>query len=95
MPTIQEEVQNLEPARNLDKRTRSGKSAETSQPQLAQSIPKKKRKHHVRKLKESPCVIEEEEQIEAATNLVTREVRRKRAAEVRLLERLRFLLKFC
>jgi hypothetical protein len=49
----------LNPAEVLDKGTRSGKSAETSQPQPAQSIPKKKRKHHVRKLKESPCVIAE------------------------------------
>jgi len=87
MPTIQEEVQNLEPARNLDKRTRSGKSAETSQPQPAQSIPKKKRKHHVRKSKESPCVIEEEDQIEAATNLVTREVKKKKVAEEATLQK--------
>jgi len=61
VPSTQQEVQDLDPAKDLNKRTRSGKSAETSQPQPAQSIPKKKRKHHVRKLKESPSVTEEVE----------------------------------
>ena len=43
--SIQEEVQDLDPVKVLNKRTRSGKSAETSQPQSAQlTIPKKKRK---------------------------------------------------
>jgi len=69
MPTISEEVQDLEPVKVLNKRTRGGKSTETTQPQPAQSIPKKKRKHHARKMKESSSVIVEEEQIEAATNL--------------------------
>jgi len=87
MPTIQKEVEDPDPAKVLDKRTRSGKSVETSQPQSAQSIPKKKRKHHVRKLKESPCVIEKEDQIEAATRLVTREIRRKRAVEEAALQK--------
>jgi len=36
MPTIQEEVQDLEPAKVLNKRTRSGKEAEPSPPQPAQ-----------------------------------------------------------
>ena len=59
--SIQREVQDLEPAKVLNKRTRGGKSAETSQPQPAQNIPKKKRKHHTRKMKESSSVIEQEE----------------------------------
>ena len=52
VPTIQEEVQDLDPGKVLNKRTRSGKTAESSQPQPTQpSIPKKKRKHVARKLK--------------------------------------------
>ena len=39
-------------------------------------MPKRKRKHVVRKLKESTYV--EEEQVEEATKLVSREVRRKK-----------------
>jgi len=42
------------------------------------SIPKRKRKHVVRKLKESTYVEEEEEQVAEATHLVSREVRRKK-----------------
>jgi len=42
------------------------------------SIPKRKRKHVVRKLKESKYVEEEEEESAEATQLVTREVRRKK-----------------
>jgi len=90
MPTIQEELLNLEPARILNKRTRSGKSVGSSQPLPPQpSIPKKKRKHAVRKLKESRYEIEEEERecIEAATGLVTREIRRKRTAEEAALQK--------
>jgi len=83
--STQQEVQDLEPAKVLNKRTRGGKSAETSQPQPAQNIPKKKRKHHTRKMKESSSVIEQEEQNEVATNLVTREVRWKKATEVFLV----------
>ena len=84
MPTIQEEVQDLEPARKLNKRTRSDKSVGTSQPLLPQSsIPKKERKKAVRKLKEAS--LEEEEEV--ATGLVTREIRRKRAAEEAALQK--------
>jgi len=75
MPTIQEEVQNLEPAKILNKRTRSGKQAEPSPPQPAQpSIHKKKRKHVARKLKIAP----EEEEVEEATDIISREVRKKK-----------------
>jgi len=84
VPTIQEEVQNLDPAKVLNKRTRSGKSAESSQPQPAQpSIPKKKRKHVVRKLK----VASEEEEVEEPTELVTRELMKKKSADAAALNK--------
>ena len=84
MPTIQEEVQDLEPVKVLNKRTRSGKEAESSPPQPAQpSIPKKKRKHVVRKLKIAP----KEEEMEEATEIVSREVRRKKEVDVAALEK--------
>ena len=84
MPTIQEEVQDLEPAKVLNKRTWSGKEAEPSPPQPAQpSITKKKRKHVVKKLKIAP----EEEEVEEATEIVSREVIRKREVEVAALEK--------
>jgi len=88
VPTIQDEVQDLEPAKILNKRTRSGKLVGSSQPLPPQpSIPKKKRKHHVRKLKVSDYVMEEDDQVEVATDLVTREVRRKRAADEATLQK--------
>jgi len=58
IPSIQDEVQDLEPAEILNKRTRSGKTVGSSQPLPAQpSIPKKKRKHVVRKMKVSSYVM--------------------------------------
>jgi len=52
LSTIQEEVQDLEPVKVLDKRTRSGKEAVSSPLQPIQpSIPKRKKKLVVRKLK--------------------------------------------
>jgi len=43
LSTIQEEVQDLEPVKVLNKRTRSGKEAEPSPPQPAQpAIPRRK-----------------------------------------------------
>jgi len=84
MPTILEEVQDLDPAKVLNKRTRSGKEAESSQPQPAQSsIPKKRRKHVVRKLK----IASEEEEVEEATEIVSREVKKKRVVDVAALEK--------
>ena len=75
---MQEEVEDLEADKILPDRTRSGKDATTSQsvPELP-SIPKRKRKHVVRKLKESKYV-EDEEQVAEATQLMSREVRRKK-----------------
>jgi len=66
LSTIQEEVQDLQPVKVLNKRTRSGKEAESSPPQPAQpSIPRRKRKHVVKKLK-----IASKEEDEEATELV-------------------------
>jgi len=88
IPSIQEEVQDLEPAKILNKKTRSGKTVGTSQPLPAQpSIPKKNRKHVVRKMKVSSYAIEEEEEVEAATKLVTREVKKKKAVDAAALEK--------
>jgi len=90
MPTIQEEVQDLEPAKVLNKITRSGKTVGTSQPQPAQpSNPKRKRKHVVRKLK----IASEEDEVEEATEIVSREVRRKKEADVATLEKTHQLAK--
>ncbi|RHN66802.1 hypothetical protein MtrunA17_Chr3g0095591 [Medicago truncatula] len=70
IPTIQEEVEDLEADKILTKRTRSGKSAVTSQSLPDQpSIPKKKRNQAIRKLKVADYLMEEEDQIEAATDL--------------------------
>jgi len=88
IPSIQDEVQDLEPAKILNKRTRSGKTVGSSQPLPTQpSIPKKKRKHAVRKMKVSSYAMEEEEEVEVATKLVTREVRRKKAVDAAALEK--------
>jgi len=77
--SIQEEVEDLETDKILPERTRSGKATTTSMiaPEK-HAIPKRKRKHVVRKLKESKYVEVEEEQVVEATQLVTREVRRKK-----------------
>jgi len=79
--TIQEEVEDLEADKILPKRTRSGKAATTSQSAPKQlSIPKRKRKLNVRKLKESRY-IEDENQIAEENDLVTRELKKKKAAK--------------
>ena len=71
MPTIQEEVLDLEPMKVLNKRTRGGTSTESSLSMFRQpTIHKKKRKHVIRKRKVSDYVIEKDDQIEAATDLV-------------------------
>ena len=77
MSTIQE-VQDLEHVKVLNKRTISGKKAEPSPPQPAQpSIPRRKRKPVVRKLKLAPV----EEEVEEASELVTRELRRRKETD--------------
>jgi len=75
VPSIQEEVEDLQADKVLPERTRSGKAATTSSSAPEQPvIPKKKRKHVVRKLKECKYIEAEEE----ATELVTREVGRRK-----------------
>jgi len=76
--TIKEQVEDLEADKILTDRTRNGKATTTSQSAPEQPfIPKRKRKHVVRKLKESKYV-EDEEQVTEATQLVLREVWRKK-----------------
>jgi hypothetical protein len=94
LPTIQEEVQDLNTNAVLNKRTRSGKVAASSQTAPEQpSIPKKKRKTAIRKLKESAYVAEVEEDIVATTELVTREVKKKKAEEAATLAKIKELAK--
>jgi len=82
-PTIQDEVQDLEPDKVLTRRTRSGISIGSSQPLPPQpSIPKKKRKQ-IRKM----ILQEENEEIEDATQLVIREVKRKKVADEAVLQK--------
>jgi hypothetical protein len=83
MPLIEEEVQDLGASEVLNKRTRSGKAAASvieTAPEQPQ-VPKKKRKPAIRKIKESPYVVEEVEGVEASTNLVTRELKKKKEEE--------------
>jgi hypothetical protein len=88
VPSIQDEVQDLVPTEILDKRTRSGKTVGSSKSLPPQpSICKNKRKPSVRKLKESTYVMEEDDQVEAATRLVTREVKRKKVDDVAALKK--------
>jgi len=94
VPTIQQEVQDLDVDKVLNKRTRSGKSVSTSKSQSqqpAQTIPKKKRKSAIRKLKIVEEEMVNEEQIEAATTLVTREIKNKRAVEEASLQKAELL----
>jgi len=72
--TIQQEAQELDASEVLDKRTRSNKPADTAQSS-------KKRKMAIRKLRQASLAAEEEQE-EAATSLVTREVLKKKALEL-------------
>ncbi|RHN45365.1 hypothetical protein MtrunA17_Chr7g0229991 [Medicago truncatula] len=65
MPTIQEEVQDLDAERVLNKRTRSGKEAASSQVASDQPpIPKKKRKRAIRKRRMAATASGEEEGVD-------------------------------
>jgi hypothetical protein len=83
MPSIEEEVKDLDTDVVLNIKTRSGKAAASSnviapdQP----SVPKKKRKPTLRKIKESPYVVEEVEGVEASTDLVIKEMNKKKAED--------------
>jgi hypothetical protein len=90
LPSIAEEVQDLDTNVVLNKKTISGKTAASStqgapdQPQ----VPKKKRKPAMRKIKESPYVTQEVEDEEAATGLVTREIRKKQVVDAATLAKI-------
>jgi hypothetical protein len=81
LPSIEEEVEDLDTNVVLNRKTRSGKVVASSieiapdQP----PVPKKKRKPALRKIKESPYVVEEVEGVEASTDLVIREINKKKA----------------
>ena len=78
LPTIQEEDVELEPAKILSKRTRGGTSSGSSEVVPAPfKIPKKKR--YVRKMKVSNYVLQEDAEVEASSDLVSRVERRKKA----------------
>jgi len=77
-PTDPEVLSIQQEAQELDKRTRGKKSADAPQ----SSIPKKKRKMAIKKLRQASLAIEEDEEV--ATSLVTREVLKKRTEEATL-----------
>jgi len=89
LPTIQEEVEDLEPVKVLDKRTRGGKTFGSSEvvPVQPQSKIHKKRRTTIRKMKESQYVLQEDADVEAATDLVTRMEINKKVVEASLLEK--------
>ena len=76
LPTIQEEVNDMEPAKILSKRTRCEASNATSS-QLKLKVPKKKR--GIRKMKVSYYVLQEDAEVEASSDLISRVERRKKA----------------
>jgi hypothetical protein len=84
LPSIEKEVQDLDTNVVLKRKTRSGKVA-ASETIIAPEHPpepkKKKRKPAIRKIMESPYVIEEVEGVEASTDLVTRELKKKKEEE--------------
>jgi len=87
MPTIQEDFKDLEPVKVLNKRTRGGASSESSLSLSPQpTIHKKKRKHVVWKMKVSTYVTDEDAEVEVAIDIVTREVRKKKATDVDALQ---------
>lgn len=72
----------------LNKRTRGSKYVGSSGSIPAQPKIQKKKRTHVRKMKESHYVLQEDPEIEANTNLVTRMVRNKKAfADASLLDK--------
>jgi hypothetical protein len=87
LPSIEEEVQDLDASEVLNKRTRSGKAAASSTVTTSELPPVPKRKPAIRKIKESPYVTEEVEGVEAASCLVTRELKKKKAKEAAALHK--------
>jgi len=79
MPTIQEEVEDLEPVKIIEQRTRGKKYVGSSGFISVQPKISKKKRTSVRKLRESQYILQEEEDVEAS-GMVTREIRNKKAA---------------
>ena len=88
MPTIQDEVQDLEPAKILNKRTRGGTSTGSSGAIPPQPKIQKKKKQVSKMIHQ-----EEDAEIEVATNLVTREVRKKKVVDAAALHQAREIAK--
>jgi len=89
VPTIQEEVQDLDPEAIVEKKTRSGISAAPASTKAPKQtlLKKSKKTPTIRKLEESVYVTEEIEGVEAATELVIREVKKKKAEEAAALQK--------
>jgi hypothetical protein len=82
VPSISKEVQDLDIDVVLKKKTMSGKVATSTQgASELPPVPKRKRKPAVRKIKESPYVIEEVEGVDVSTDLVIRELNKKKAED--------------
>jgi len=86
LPTIQEEVEDLEPVKIIEQRTRGKKFVGSSGSIPVQPKISKKKRTSVRKLRESQYILQEEEDVEAS-GLVTREIRNKKAADVVALQK--------
>jgi len=88
LPTIQEEIQDLNPEAIVEKKTRSGKTG-ASESRIAHehTLVKKKRAPKLRKLKESAYVTDEVEDEVAATELVIREVSKKKVVDAEALQK--------
>jgi hypothetical protein len=79
MPSIEEEIEDLDTDVVQSKKARSGKAAASTQAASElPSVPKRKRKFVMRKIKESPYVVEEVEDVKTSTNLITRELKKKK-----------------
>jgi len=86
LPTIQEEVEDLEPVKIIEQRTRGKKFVGSSGSIPVQPKISKKKRTSVRKLRESQYILQEEEDVEAS-GLVTREIRNKKAADAAALQK--------
>ena len=86
MPTIQEEVEDLEPVKIIEQRTRGKKYVGSSGSIPVQPKISKKKRTSVRKLRESQYILQEEEDV-VASGLVAREIRNKNAADATALQK--------
>ena len=84
MPTIEEEVEDLELVKIIEQRTRGKKSVGSSGSIPVQLKIGKKKRTSVRKLRESQYILQEEEDVEAS-GLEIREMRNKKAGDAAAL----------